>query len=113
MSNARVLAHPSLIPEGFGLVGIEAMQLGRPVVGFGLGGSADWLIVGKTGLVAARRDAASLAAALDNVLTDGILADRLGAAGRLLASEMYSAELVADELMTAMQSAMRVPLGRL
>jgi glycosyltransferase involved in cell wall biosynthesis len=112
MSNARVLAHPSLIPEGFGLVGIEAMQLGRPVVGFGLGGSADWLVVSKTGLVAARQDAACLAAALDIVLTDGMLADRLGAAGRLLVREMYSAENVADELMAAMLSAMRVPQGR-
>lgn len=40
---------PSLLGEGFGLVGIEAGCLGLPSVGYPVGGVADWLIHGATG----------------------------------------------------------------
>lgn len=111
MRKARVVAHPSLVPEGFGLVGIEAMQLGRPVVGFGLGGCAEWLIHGETGLVAARPTAASLAASLDEVLRDGALADRLGAAGRRRVEQDFSTDAIAEQLTAVLRSVMRLPAG--
>jgi glycosyltransferase involved in cell wall biosynthesis len=106
MGCCRVVAHPSLVPEGFGLVGIEAMQLGRPVVGFGLGGSGDWLIAGKTGLVAVRQDAEALAGVLDRVLRDAALADRLGAAGREHVAR-FAADKVADALDGVLRSVLR------
>ncbi len=111
MRKARVVAHPSLVPEGFGLVGIEAMQLARPVVGFGLGGSTEWLIHRETGLVASRRTAASLAASLDEVLRDGALADRLGAAGRSRVERDFSTDAVAGQLAAVLRSVMRIPAG--
>lgn len=112
MSQACVLAHPSLVPEGFGLVGIEAMQLGRPVVGFGLGGSVDWLIAGKTGLVANSQDAAALARVLDEVLKDAALADRLGAAAKVHVMQEFSVAKVAAGLSTILRSSMRAPIGQ-
>lgn len=94
---ARVLAHPSLVPEGLGLAGIEAMALGRPVAGFGRGGSADWLIDGTTGLVAAA-DPAALAAALGRLVADPALADRLGAAARAHVAATYAPGPALDAL---------------
>jgi len=35
---------PSIWPEPFGKVGIEAMSVGRPVIGTSGGGISDWLI---------------------------------------------------------------------
>ena len=47
-----LLVVPSLWPEPFGLVGIEAGNLGVPAVGFASGGIPDWLIPGRTGELA-------------------------------------------------------------
>jgi glycosyltransferase involved in cell wall biosynthesis len=47
-----LLAVPSLWPEPFGLVGIEAGILGVPAVGYAVGGIPDWLIPGETGELA-------------------------------------------------------------
>ncbi|MFO0730632.1 MAG: glycosyltransferase [Nitrospiraceae bacterium] len=46
---AAVLAVPSTVKEAFGLVGIEAMAFGKPVVAFDAGGIREWLQDGKTG----------------------------------------------------------------
>ncbi len=49
---ADLVAVPSLWPEPFGLVGIEAGQLGVPAVAFAVGGITDWLIPGHSGELA-------------------------------------------------------------
>ncbi|MBI1347031.1 glycosyltransferase [bacterium] len=49
MRAADVLAVPSVWPEPFGLVGIEAGCVGLPAVAFSTGGIADWLIPGVSG----------------------------------------------------------------
>jgi glycosyltransferase involved in cell wall biosynthesis len=49
LRGADLLAVPSVWPEPFGLVGIEAGCVGLPAVGFQVGGVADWLIPGETG----------------------------------------------------------------
>ncbi|GEM_PF-3590228 len=102
MADMRVLAHPSLIAEGFGLVGIEAMQHGRPVVGFGTGGAVDWLIHEQTGLIAAPQTAQGLANALDRILADADLADRLGAQARDFVEKTFSRQTIGDKLMAIM-----------
>ena len=52
MRQADLLVVPSLWPEPFGLVGIEAGTLGLPAVGYAVGGIPDWLIPGQTGELA-------------------------------------------------------------
>jgi glycosyltransferase involved in cell wall biosynthesis len=49
---ADLLAVPSLWPEPFALVGIEAGCLGVPAVGYDSGGIPDWLISGESGELA-------------------------------------------------------------
>jgi len=49
MAGARVTAMPSIVPESFGIVAVESISLGVPVVGSGLGGIPE--IVDKYGAV--------------------------------------------------------------
>lgn len=52
MREADLLAVPSLWPEPFGLVGIEAGCVGTPAVAYAVGGIPDWLIPGISGELA-------------------------------------------------------------
>jgi glycosyltransferase involved in cell wall biosynthesis len=66
-----LLAVPSLWPEPFGLVGVEAACDGLPAVGFAVGGIPDWLIPGESGESApAPPTAAGLADAIVRALRD-------------------------------------------
>jgi glycosyltransferase involved in cell wall biosynthesis len=67
---ASAVVVPSLWPEPFGMVGIEALAAGRPVVTTGVGGMADWARVDLGVLVVSPGHATALAAALDRVLSD-------------------------------------------
>jgi glycosyltransferase involved in cell wall biosynthesis len=52
-ASAGLLVVPSLWPEPFGLVGLEAAAHGVPAVGFRVGGVPEWLVDGVTGHLAA------------------------------------------------------------
>lgn len=77
---ASVVAVPSVWPEPFGLVGLEAMSHGRPVVASATGGIPEWLDDGVTGRLVPAGDVPALATALDAMLTDGTLRQRMGIA---------------------------------
>jgi glycosyltransferase involved in cell wall biosynthesis len=66
------------------------MMRGTAVVASGLGGPAEVVLHGRTGLLVEPASAGSLAAALSNLLLDRDLCERLGAAGRALALEHYT-----------------------
>ena len=53
---ATLLAIPSLWPEPFGLVGLEAAAHGVPTVAFDVGGVREWLRDGVSGRLASERD---------------------------------------------------------
>ncbi len=50
---ARLLAVPSVWPEPFGLVGLEASALGVPAMAFDVGGVREWLHPGRNGFLVA------------------------------------------------------------
>ena len=70
--SAELLAVPSLWPEPFGLVGIEAGSVGLPAVAFAVGGIPDWLIPGVSGECAtgSRPTVAALSAAIVRAVRD-------------------------------------------
>jgi len=78
--------------EAFGLVNAEAMRCGLPVVATAVGGIPDVVLDGETGLLVPPRDTAALAAALRRVLNDDVLRHWLGAAGKVRADRLFSAE---------------------
>lgn len=70
MRGAKVFVLPSLWDEPFGIVGVEALGAGTPVVASDVGGVASWLDDGRTGVLVPRGDARALAHALSTLLTD-------------------------------------------
>ena len=83
---------PSLWPEPFGLVGIEALAAGRPVVASATGGIEDWLDDGVSGVCVKPGDARELARALDALLADPDRRRAMGEAGKLAVQSRFSPE---------------------
>jgi glycosyltransferase involved in cell wall biosynthesis len=80
LDDATLLVLPSR-SEGMGRVVVEAACRGRAVVGSRVGGIPDVVFDGETGVLVQPGDPHALAAALERVLTDRELAERLGAEG--------------------------------
>jgi phosphatidylinositol alpha-1,6-mannosyltransferase len=68
--------------EGFGLVYLEAAAHGLPVVAHHVGGVADAVVDGRTGLLVPENRPAQLAAAFERLIHERELRLRLGEAGR-------------------------------
>jgi glycogen(starch) synthase len=92
-----VTLFPVTWAEPFGLVPLESMAVGRPVVATGRGGSADYLRDGENALLYPAGDPAALAAQVRR-LADAGLRTRLRAAGLATAAELTEARWLAAVL---------------
>jgi glycosyltransferase involved in cell wall biosynthesis len=88
-AHCDVFALPSS-GEGFGLVFLEAMVHGKPVIGGAHGGIPDVIEDGVTGLLVPHRDIARLSLALKSLLTDSARASEMGARGRECVQTTYT-----------------------
>ncbi len=68
--------------EGFGIAYIEAGFHGKPVVGYRSGGAGEAVVDTETGLLVEEGDVAALTKALQRLVTDPSLRQRLGEGGR-------------------------------
>jgi glycosyltransferase involved in cell wall biosynthesis len=91
-AEASIVVVPSLWPEPFGIVGIEAFAAGRPVIASDTGGIGDWLTDGVSGLLVPAGDVAALAGALDELLDDPRRQQAMGAAGKATVAAKFSLE---------------------
>ncbi|MFQ6057983.1 MAG: glycosyltransferase [Anaerolineae bacterium] len=85
--------------EAFGVVQIEAMACGKPVVCTELGTGTSYVNVhGETGLVVPPRDPSALAEAIGRLLADERLRRRMGERGRARVGQEFSKETMVERV---------------
>jgi|SRR5262245_781729 len=98
LSRASLAVIPSMWPEPFGLVGLEAGEFGVPSVAFDVGGIREWLTPDVNGrLVDRAGGAAALGDAIASILGDDALRARLSAGARSAAAR-FSVEAYVTNL---------------
>jgi len=96
MNGATVVLVPSRWEEPFGLVALQAAQMGRPVVAARAGGLPELVLDGETGLLFAKDDIAGLADGIVRLLSDPAFAERLGAAARVRCDREFDFDRMVD-----------------
>src|SRR5262245_11830150 len=99
IAGADLLAIPTVIPEGFPYVGLEALAAGTPVVGYADGGLPE--LVGPCGRLVPPGDRNALAEAIVSLLADESLRRELGDCGR----QRVGREFALDRWVEAMRKA--------
>ncbi len=91
--------------EGFGIVFLEAMAQGKPVVAARAGATPEVVADGETGLLVEHGNRAALVAALGRLLADRELQRQLGAAGQRRLQANFTFEHFRDRLFQLLQQA--------
>ncbi|NWJ48302.1 MAG: glycosyltransferase family 4 protein [Chloroflexi bacterium] len=97
--SCHVFCAPSIGGESFGIILLEAMASGLPVIASDIPGYASVLQHGLQGLLVEPRNREALALSLVHLLADSDLRSRMGDAGRARALE-YTWEKVAQRVLT-------------
>jgi glycosyltransferase involved in cell wall biosynthesis len=92
-ADCHAVIHPAI--DDFGIVPVEALAAGRPVVAFAEGGAADTIRDGEGGAVFAEATPASLAAALDRLEGRAFEPSRLRALARRFDREEFERRFAA------------------
>jgi len=111
LAQADVVVHSSIAPEPFGLVILEAMLAGRPVIASADGGPLEIVEPEVTGLLVPPGDAAALGAALVRLLGDAAAATRMGTDGRRRAERHFSAAAMTRRIETLYDEVLAVRRG--
>lgn len=87
LAAADIFCHPAITPEGFGIVMVEALYAGLPVIATAIGGARE--IVDETcGILVAPGDAEALDGALNELLSDAAQRAHLGGSAPLRAARV-------------------------
>jgi hypothetical protein len=106
-ADADVVCLPSRF-ESFGLVLVEAMMFGKPVVASAIGGMQEIVREGENGFLARPEDVASLAEALRRLLADAELRRTFGARSRELFEQHFSAEIMVRNTLACYEQVARI-----
>ncbi len=97
LSAIDVFCLPSL-QQGFGVIMLEAMALGRPVIASGVGGFLSIVEDNKNGLIVPPSDSRALSERILELLKDPELARRIAIAGQNLVEDRFSIDRMVDEM---------------
>jgi glycosyltransferase involved in cell wall biosynthesis len=87
----RIALVPSIWSEPFGLVALEAMAAGRPIIASRTGGLVDMIVDGESGMLVSPGDVVALRAAIVKLVASPDFCRRLGLAGQHRAGEFGAA----------------------
>jgi glycosyltransferase involved in cell wall biosynthesis len=96
---------PSTWPEPFGMVGIEAMSYGKPVLAFDVGGIPEWLKHEETGFLVKPKDTVALAERISFLLERPELARSIGNKGREAVAIRFVPSAHVDQLLPVFHQA--------
>lgn len=105
VDRAAVVVCPSR-REGYGVVARQAMAHARPVVATAVGGLAEAIVDGESGLLVPPGDVPALRAAFERLLGDAELRRRLGAAARERVVERFSRDVAARAMLAVYEEAL-------
>jgi len=98
-AKSHVVCLPTVYGEGVPKVLIEAASAGRPIVATDVAGCREIVHDGENGILVPTHDPAMLAAALQRLITNGVLRQTMGVRGRELVCREYSVtKVVRDTL---------------
>lgn len=92
IQDADIVVVPSLVPEAFNRVVLEAMTYGKAVIASDAGALAEQIEHGKSGWTVPKGSASGLADGMRLLLRDPAMRERLGAAARERVATVYSRE---------------------
>ena len=98
--NCDVFVGPSRY-ESFGLVFLEALVFGKPIIAGNAGGAPEVVTHMKTGLIVSPGDAEELSGALDMLLSDAALRGRMGRAARQDYEERFTDQVMVKDFINA------------
>jgi glycosyltransferase involved in cell wall biosynthesis len=100
MNACVALVLPSVTKaEAFGYVQLEAMASGKPVISTDVPSGVSWVNQHmRTGLVVRAGDAGALRGAIDRLITDPALREKLGSAGRARVEHEFTIERLRERL---------------
>jgi len=82
---------------------MEAMAMGLPVASTRHSGIAELVADGRSGLLVDERDVAGFADALDRLIGDSAMVERMGREGRAIIERDYNADRQAERLLARLQ----------
>lgn len=100
-----VVVVPSVWPEPFGIVGIEAMAYQKPVVAFEVGGISEWLKDGETGFLVRPKEDLELANKINLFLERPDIAEKMGRRGREMVKKRFVPEAHIEKVLSLFQKA--------
>ncbi len=86
--------------EGLGVVLLEAMSYGKPVVASRAGGITDIVVDGENGLLVPPADSSALALAIEKLVRSSELRKRLGRTARKTVDEKFNWDTIVGKLIT-------------
>jgi glycosyltransferase involved in cell wall biosynthesis len=108
LRGADVFVHPSWA-ESFPYVILEAMSAGLPILASDVGGIAEAVVDGESGLLVPSGDSRALGDALLGLLADAELRSRLGTAARLRVGRRFTRAAMIDRLAAVYAETLRRP----
>lgn len=110
MRSLDIVVHASTEPEPFGMVIIEGMACGKPVIASQAGGATELFEDGETALAHPPGDDAMLAEQILRLANEPDLREKLSKQGRRAAEGQYHRERLAQELLTVYRRVSSAPV---
>jgi glycosyltransferase involved in cell wall biosynthesis len=109
LSALDVVVHASIVREPFGLVIIEGMAAGKPVIATGAGGVLDIIEDGVNGMLVPCKDSKAMAQAILHVISNKAKAKQMGLAARRHVANKFSVQRQVTAVQELYDSIMGIP----